>query len=174
MRLWLFSICCLLSVSTLAGCGPANKPASDDSADVLPEDDATPAADAADADDADGTAPSDDGQPTGDGAEEPVEKAPVPEPEASLDSEVKMLADKETQSEASDKLVAKGEAAVPLLIEALKSQNPQVRSGAVFTLSRLGQKAAPATAALKELQAAEKDEVIRDSISFALDAIDGE
>lgn len=82
--------------------------------------------------------------------------------------------DMAVKQEASDRLMAEGADAVPVLIEALDDENYHVRAGAVFVLGRIGSDAKPASAKLEKLATEDEWEVVRDAAQFALHAINSE
>jgi len=86
---------------------------------------------------------------------------------------VARLADSASRRDASDALVAKGDASVDELTKALDSPDWQLRYGAVGTLGQLGADAKPALAAIKKLAAEDDRSDVREAAQFAADAIEG-
>jgi hypothetical protein len=64
-----------------------------------------------------------------------------------------------------------GPEVVEALSAALTHDQWQVRAGAAFTLSQMGQSAQPAKSALEKAAASDADQTVRDAAAFALDAI---
>jgi hypothetical protein len=75
--------------------------------------------------------------------------------------------------DASDRLLAQGSDAIPLLIATLEDDNYHVRAGAVFSLGQFGPQAKSASAKLEELANDDEWEVVRDAATFAIQSING-
>jgi hypothetical protein len=75
--------------------------------------------------------------------------------------------------DASDRLLAQGSDAIPLLIATLEDDNCHVRAGAVFSLGRFGPQAKAASEKLEELAKNDEWEVVRDAATFAIQSING-
>jgi HEAT repeat protein len=67
--------------------------------------------------------------------------------------------------------VSAKEKAIPVFVEALRSDQPLYRKAAVYSLSLCGPEAETALPALKEVMAADKDEEIRRYAQLALHSI---
>jgi hypothetical protein len=85
---------------------------------------------------------------------------------------VAKLADPNTRDAATAVIRQQGTDAVPQLVTALEDDNWQIRAGAVFALSVLGDEAQDAVPKLRDLASTEKHEAVRDAASWAIDAIE--
>lgn len=86
---------------------------------------------------------------------------------------VASLADESQRDAASRELAVRGEAALAPLVKALQSDDAELQAGAAFTLSRMGAGAQGALDELQKLADAAKNEAVRDSALFAIDAVKG-
>lgn len=90
-----------------------------------------------------------------------------------VDELVAKLSDDQERSLATRALAERGADAVAPLVEALASDDAQVRAAAAFTLGQLGEDAAPAQERLQEMSASDESEIAKDAATFALDALEG-
>jgi hypothetical protein len=112
------------------------------------------------------------GEETTDGSDGDAPKREAA-PAGGIAALVEQLSDDDARDAAADALQEKGVEAVPELLALLESDDPAIRSGAVFALGEVGPAAEQALPALKKIAEHDDDEVVAAAAKFAIGIIAG-